>query len=108
MYINCEYCGTQFNSKLGKCPNCGAEVASNAELHEQKAMDKKIAEEIKQVYDAVAKSKVEARYKAQSSSRWSKFIIVWLVIIIIILLLNMITIGKFIPSISSLVSDLTF
>ena len=24
MVIRCEYCGTEFNSRKGNCPNCGA------------------------------------------------------------------------------------
>lgn len=108
MYIHCDYCGTGFNSKLGTCPSCGAEVASNTELKEQKAMDQKIAEEIRQAYNAAAKAKAEERYQAQSSAKRSKFTIKWLVIIIIIILLNTVSLGKLFSSISSLVSSLTF
>lgn len=39
MYIHCKYCGTEFNSKLGRCPNCGGSVAGNKELKEQEARD---------------------------------------------------------------------
>lgn len=59
MYIHCEYCGTQFNSKHGKCPNCGAEIASNADLNDQKDMDKKIAAEIEQAYHEATRLKWE-------------------------------------------------
>lgn len=59
MYIHCEYCGTEFNSKLGTCPNCGGNVAGNKELKEQEARDEKIAEEIKNACNEAAKMRRE-------------------------------------------------
>ena len=36
MWIHCEYCGAEFNSNQGVCPKCGAAVAGNKEIEEQK------------------------------------------------------------------------
>ena len=59
MYIHCDYCGTQFNSKLRNCPNCNADVANNTELKEQENLDKKIAGELKRARDEATRLKWE-------------------------------------------------
>ena len=59
MWIHCEYCGAEFNSKQGVCPKCGASVAGNKEIEEQKERDDKIAEEIQTAMNVETKKSVE-------------------------------------------------
>ena len=87
MYINCEYCGKQFNSKLGKCPSCGAEVASNTKINEQKALDKNIAKEIKQAHDEASKLKWEELERTHPSPKRSESIKSAVVVLIILVLM---------------------
>ena len=59
MIIHCEYCGAEFSSLKGTCPKCGAQVAGNKEIEEQKIRDDKIADEIKAACDFETRKKVE-------------------------------------------------
>ena len=59
MIIHCDYCGAEFNSLKGTCPKCGAAVAGNKEIEEQKERDDKIADEIKAACDYETRKKVE-------------------------------------------------
>ena len=39
MIIHCEFCGTEYNSLKGNCPNCGAASGGNSEIEAQKRRD---------------------------------------------------------------------
>ena len=39
MVIRCEYCGTEFNSRKGNCPNCGAASGGNSDIERAKQQD---------------------------------------------------------------------
>jgi len=96
MWIHCEYCGAEFNSNQGVCPKCGAAVAGNKEIEEQKERDDKIAEEIKTAMNAETKKSVEEfdkehPYRTRMSSRNVNILkAVGLVLAVIIVILGLV------------------
>ena len=96
MWIHCEYCGAEFNSNLGVCPKCGAAVAGNKEIEEQKERDDKIAEEIKTAMNAETKKSVEEfdkehPYRTRMSSKNVNILkAVGLVLAVIIVILGLV------------------
>lgn len=99
MFIHCEYCGTEFNSKLGNCPSCGGSVEGNKELKAQAERDDQIAEEIRNAVEEAKRQKEEELNKKYpdnpSTPKWVerflKMILLWFVGLIVVMSIQMFT-----------------
>ena len=86
MVIRCEFCGTEYNSRKGTCPNCGAAAGGNSELLEQKEKDEESLKDLRRM--AASEFDRTHPYRERMTPRNQSVVRAFVILIAIILALG--------------------
>lgn len=84
MVIRCEYCGTEFNSRKGNCPNCGAASGGNSDIERAKQQDEEALKNFRKI--AAADFDKKHQYRERLSPKHTS--VIRAIVILIALLLG--------------------
>ena len=83
MVIRCEYCGTEFNSRKGNCPNCGAASGGNSDIERAKQQDEEALKTFRKI--AAANFDKQHQYREHLSPKHTSLIRAMVILIALLL-----------------------